>query len=680
MRSLSSIPLWVRWTIGSVAALVLLVLCLGLINWDAARGPLSRMISHHLERRVTIDGPLNVRLLSFTPSLDVQGLTVANPDWAGTDNMVELPHLHVAVLLSQLMRGRLVLQTLDIDSPKVSLRREENGRANWDFGKPQESKSSKPSSFPPVRHFALRGGSVAIDDAIRKLTFQGMVVASEGGGGGKAPFRLQGQGTLNKEPFKLSFEGDALLDIQLDHPYQFHADLDAGPSGAKISGSIAKPFDLGRITADIQVQGQNLANLYYLTNLALPLTPPYHLSVRLNRDGNRFALDDIVGKIGSSDVHGKATVELADKDGRPTLTASVISNSLNLHDLGVAVGAGVPQPSEGKAPSQAAAPQPQPISALLLPTFVFQFDRLRSMDATVDFHANSIQAQAVPIKNVAFKLKLDHGVLNIDPLDFELPAGKLAGQIGLNTNGGTPGATMDIHVSDIHLDQFKSKNATAAPLEGIMEGRVRLEGHGNSVHLIASSANGTMSAVVPHGEMREAFAELAGIDVVRGLGLLFDKKQPSAPIRCGIAEFQIKDGDAQAERLVLDTQNVLVTGDGKITFDDEKLDLNLKGQPKKVRFDRLRSPINVRGTLRHPTVGLSTAAVVKQGAVAAGLAVIGTPIAAVLAFIDPGLAKDADCANLTDEAQDKTNNPSAAIPHPSVPIAGRSVSNSVTAR
>ena len=188
-----------------------------------------------------------------------------------------------------------------------------------------------------------------------------------------------------------------------------------------------------------------------------------------------------------------------------------------------------------------------------------------------------------------------------------------------------------------------------------MQGRLRLEGHGNSVHAIAADANGTISAVLPNGQMRAAFAELAGIDMVRGLGLLLGKKDESTAIRCGIVAFELKDGDAQAQHLVFDTTNVLVTGDGHLTLSDEKLDLNLKGQPKKFRFDRLRSPINIRGTLRHPSVSLSVPAVVKQGAVAAGLAVIGTPIAAALAFIDPGLAKDADCAGLTDEAQDKVD-------------------------
>jgi AsmA family protein len=662
MEFFKRMPRFVRWIGGVVIALVLLVLCLGLIDWNAARGPLSRMESHRLERQVRIGGPLRVHLFSSTPSVDVENLTIGNPDWAGDGNMLVLPRLHVALVLSELFIGRLVLQTLELDHPQVSLRRDENGRANWDLGSPGKaaSKRQKPARLPPLRHFALQGGNLAIDDAIQKLTFQGVVGASENGAGHESePFQLRGQGTLNKEPFKLSFEGDALLDIKLDHPYHFKTVVDAGPSSAKLSGTIAKPFDFGGIDADIELQGQNLANLFYLTNLALPLTPPYQLALHLHRDGNHFALDNIVGKIGASDLHGKGTVDLAEQDGRPRLTASLASRSLNLGDLGVALGAGVPQPAEERGkPSQAPAPQQQPISPLLLPTFQFQFDRLRAMDAAVDFRADSVQTQKIPFQNVSFKLKLEHGVLAIDPVDFEMPAGKLAGQIRLNTSGGVPDANFDIRLSDIQLNQFKSSKSSAPPpMQGVMQGRLRVEGHGNSVHAIASDASGTISVVLPHGDMRAAFAELAGIDVVHGLGLLLGKNDESIAIRCGIIAFELKDGDAEAQRLVFDTTNVLVTGDGRITLGDEKLDLNLKGQPKKFRFDRLRAPINIRGTLRHPSISLSTPALVKQGAVAAGLAAIATPVAAVLAFVDPGLAKDADCAGLTDEAQDKVAQP-----------------------
>jgi hypothetical protein len=45
--------------------------------------------------------------------------------------------------------------------------------------------------------------------------------------------------------------------------------------------------------------------------------------------------------------------------------------------------------------------------------------------------------------------------------------------------------------------------------------------------------------------------------------------------------------------------------------------------------------------------------VAKQGAEAAALGALATPLAAILAFVDPGLAKDANCSALLEEARDK---------------------------
>jgi len=58
----------------------------------------------------------------------------------------------------------------------------------------------------------------------------------------------------------------------------------------------------------------------------------------------------------------------------------------------------------------------------------------------------------------------------------------------------------------------------------------------------------------------------------------------------------------------------------------------------------------VQGDLRHPSFKVDAK---KPAAQAAGAVVLGTlltPVAALLAFVDPGLAKDANCAGLLAEA------------------------------
>ena len=90
---------------------------------------------------------------------------------------------------------------------------------------------------------------------------------------------------------------------------------------------------------------------------------------------------------------------------------------------------------------------------------------------------------------------------------------------------------------------------------------------------------------------------------------------------------------------------MLVQGAGAINLGRELIDMRLQGKPKNFQIFRLRSPITVTGNLAHPDMGISATAVVTQGAIGLGLGAIN-PLAAILAFIDPGLADDANCGAL----------------------------------
>ena len=107
---------------------------------------------------------------------------------------------------------------------------------------------------------------------------------------------------------------------------------------------------------------------------------------------------------------------------------------------------------------------------------------------------------------------------------------------------------------------------------------------------------------------------------------------------------------------------MLITGNGQISLESEALDLVLRGRPKSLRLVRLRSPVLVRGTLAHPSVGINARKAFAQTAEAVALGVVATPLAAVLAFVDPGLAKDADCAALLAAAGTLDNRSPATAP------------------
>jgi uncharacterized protein involved in outer membrane biogenesis len=286
----------------------------------------------------------------------------------------------------------------------------------------------------------------------------------------------------------------------------------------------------------------------------------------------------------------------------------------------------------------------------LLPDAKLDLKRIRGMDANVKYRAEAVKTEKMSIKEISLVLRLDNGVMTFTPVAFTLPQGTLTSNIRVDGSKDIPEIAIDSRLTAVRLSQFKMRDGQE-PLDGTMVGRAILHGRGKSLHEVGSTAEGTLSVVVPHGDIRNAFAELMGINAANGLGLLLTKNQEKTGIRCGVANFKAEGGVFAAQDIVIDTDKVLITGKGQVDLGTEDLDLTLNGQPKKFRFFRIKSPIDLGGTLSKPKVGLKPGNTPGQVALATALGVLATPLASVLAFVDPGLAKDADCGALLAEAQ-----------------------------
>jgi len=205
-------------------------------------------------------------------------------------------------------------------------------------------------------------------------------------------------------------------------------------------------------------------------------------------------------------------------------------------------------------------------------------------------------------------------------------------------------------VSNVSLQQFLKNPGPQPAIEGMLQARAQLHGVGDSVHKAASTANGRMVFVTPHGEIRQAFAELMGINVANGLYLLLSKDPRQTPLRCAVADFTVRNGVMQATDSVIDTDVVRATLKGSVNLGSEQLDLRLEGQPKKPRLLHVWAPITLRGSLAHPALGVDAGKVAAQAGLGVALGALLGPLAAIFPFLEPGLAKDADCAALIAEA------------------------------
>ena len=638
-------------TLGSI--LTLMIGAAALLPASFWRWLIVHEVAQATGRRVSIEGNVAVHLFTFNPQLIVEGFAIANPPWADSKSMMSVKKFDATLSLKSLLGFHLVFPQVTIDTPVIDVEREASGRANWDLsrpsGRPGNKAASAPLHIPVIQQLSLTNGTLTAVDRIRKLTFNGQVsVAESQNGAANHALKLRGSGKLNGKPFQLSLDGEPLIGVQPSKPYGFETNVSAADIKLRAHASIAHPFDLAVLQATFQVSGSDLADVYYLTGLALPNTPPYDVSGTLVRDNLRFKVDDFHGRLGSSDVSGNLVIDTSRT--RPKLTATLVSKQLNLGDLAAPLGTEA-TPKGTSNTLATPAPSSSPVGALLLPDADLQVQRVRGMDADVQFDAASVSTSKMPMKKVRFHLSLNNGRIALDPLAFSLPQGEFAGTVTIDAQGSTPQTSIDMKVSNVDLAQFKPKSAKEAPLEGQLLGRIRLRGSGSSVHKTAANADGDITLVVPNGEMREALAELTGIDVSRGLGLILTKNDQKTEMRCGVANFKADGGDLKATTFVIDTTNVLVTGEGQLDLKNEVLDLSLRGQPKKARILRLRTPITVRGSLLQPKIGVQPGKLAAQTGGAVALGTLLTPVAALLAFVDGGLAKDANCAALLSQAE-----------------------------
>ncbi|WP_293394013.1 AsmA family protein [Phenylobacterium sp. RIFCSPHIGHO2_01_FULL_69_31] len=635
------------WTGGILAVLALAIAILILIwDWNWFRGPLERIASARMHREVTIAGDLNVNLWSWRPSATVDGISIANPAWAGQGKMGTIDRLRVRVRLVPLLWGKADIRVLAVERPNFSLLADAKGRKNWDFS---DGRAKAPMNLPPVQRFVIRDGQLKYLDAQRDIRFQGTINARERLGADNRGFELTGRGTINGAPFRADVVGGPLLNIERDKPYPFDVDLRAGQTYITARGAVPKPFDMGRFYMNATARGPDMAQLFPLTGVALPNTPPYSLRGRLSRDGLVWKIDNLGGRVGDSDLSGDVSVDTGRE--RPFLKADLSSQSLDWDDLGALFGA-APKvgPGETISPEQAAIARTMTAQQRLLPDAPLDVSRIRAMDADVSYRAVSIRDTPVKLNSGSVRVRLEGGLLRAQPLKLDLPRGQVSGHVNLDARKATPVTDLDLRLTNSRIETLIPVQFQGAPaLTGSLVGRARLTGEGNSVHKAFASADGEVMVVAPGGEIRKAFAELMGVNVVKGLGLL--NKKDTTPIRCAVAQFETRDGVMRANNIVFDTGPVLVTGKGSVNLGAERMDLRLRGQDKKFRLVRVLMPVTIKGPLMAPKLGVEPGSAIAQGGAAVTLGSLLSPLAAILPFIDPGLAKDANCAALLGEAQ-----------------------------
>ena len=297
-------------------------------------------------------------------------------------------------------------------------------------------------------------------------------------------------------------------------PFPVQADLSVGGTRAAVVGTLRDPASLAALDLRLKLSGGSMAQLYPLTGVTLPDTPPYstdgHLVARLRRQGGAvFDYKDFNGKVGNSDLHGDVSFALGAP--RPRLTGKLVQAAAHGRPGAAdrrALGQGGAGPGQGQERARPAARRQGPADAGI-PHRSLARHGCRCGAGSGQHHPR----QQAALSDLSVHVVLQDGVLTLDPLKFGMAGGSMAATARLDGSGAPLSGRIEVHARRLRLKQLFPASPSMQKTLGELHGDLALTGSGNSVAALLGSATGDVKMLVNDGVISRSLMEIAGLNV-----------------------------------------------------------------------------------------------------------------------------------------------------------------------
>lgn len=606
------------------------------IDFNQYKGEISAQAKAATGRDLTIAGDLDLSI-SLTPSIAVDGVTFANAEWGTGPNMVSIKRFAAEMELMPLLSGQININQVILEGVDLLAEKDQAGHANWEFGS-RTDRQEAPSSgdgdmaLPVVKSVRLKDVNITYKDAQAgqeyALNLDTIDLKSDSA---SSPLELMVKGAINGQGFSVGGQVGSIEALAGGGTFPVKLDIDALKVNIGLDGTAG--LANGQPAADIKlaVNGASLADTINaaaaiepsLKGMELPIGGAFKIGSQMKLDGpTKISLGGLDASLGPIAVTGHVNADLGGK--RPAVDVALKTDTLNLDEI-------LPKGEE-----KAAAPAPaKEDDGRVFPNDPLPLDGLKAADAKVKFDANKIIVDGMNINNVTVSLNLKNGRLEVNPLGAVVADGKVNANVVLDASKAMAGLKAKVGVSQVDYGKLLTERGISDMATGKVDVNVDVTSRGSTVRQIMGGMSGKTRVVTKDGRLESGALNIISTDLLN----VFDSSDDKA-IKCGVVQFNITNGMADAHAIVFETGGLSVIGTGSANLANETLKLRVDPRSKKANLATAAMvPVDIDGTFAKPDWHIDMAGA--AGNVAAGAARTGAAIATMgLSLLVEKVAKE----------------------------------------
>ncbi|MCC5963303.1 MAG: AsmA family protein [Rhodobacteraceae bacterium] len=552
---------------------------------------------------------------SFYPVIGARALDVqlGNPDWAGEGPMLRAAEMDIGLNLAMLIRGDIQIERVVLQSPQLHLRRDADGRVNWDLGsRSSDTPSSdagsggdaisEPAVAPRARRITLneaeiRDGSLRFEDAIAGTDLELEALGASlripdmaGPADLVLSGRLNGQTvalTLNTDSAERMLEGrttTVMLDLEAagaQIAYAGRAGLDGLVAEGRVQAHVPQPRALMRMLGQA---GGEVASDWLPLGVTADLTR--------TADGLIYLRD---GQFRAGAMRLRGAADLDPRTERPGLTAQLAGDVVDLRSSGNG-GSGSGGSGSGTTADPGWSREVIDASALGL------------IDADIRLTLDGLRTDLTTLGRTDLSIAIDRARAVTTLREVALFGGVMTGEFVMNNRSGLS-VGGDLRLRDVDLLPLLTDLADYRRLQGSASADLQFLGVGNTMHDIMNSLRG-------EGALRFAQGEIIGFDLagmLRNLDMSYMGEGNRTVYQSINGTFSIADGVLRNDDLRLDSSRLSVTGRGSVGLGARTLDYRIvPAALRDAETELLRVPLMITGPWDAPRFRLDIEAMAQE--------------------------------------------------------------------